>query len=138
MKRIIFLALIILALSASLSYGEVQEFTKFTMDIPEGWTAKEDGQTVSVTKNDETALVSVTIGPLKILTLEQVAEAFRENLGGTKLEKDKDGSYKFSFNDGNARTLLSQTGEEYIFFVMDGINTAGDEIISILSSLKDK
>ena len=78
MKRIIFLALIIFALSSSFAYGEVQEFAKFSMDIPADWTAKEEGVTVSVSKNDNSASILVTISELGQLTLEQIAEKNRQ------------------------------------------------------------
>ena len=47
MKRLL-IALTLVAVFAAASFAGVQDFGKFTVDVPEGWTATQNGETVAI------------------------------------------------------------------------------------------
>ncbi len=74
MKRLLTLAaVLVLALSFS-AFGEVHDFGKFTMDVPEGWTASQTGDTGVVTRDDNMAQVTVMITDAEGNSLKDIAE----------------------------------------------------------------
>ena len=105
MKRIstlTLLAALALVLSVTGAFGEVKDFGRFTIDVPEGWTATQTGDTGIVTRNDNMAQFTMTITDTGGKSLSELVEAevnsYKEyNFTDiTTPEKDSKGSYKFS------------------------------------------
>ena len=140
MKRSVVLALVfVLALSA-VSFGAVQDFGKFTVDVPAGWTANKDDETVGIVKDDKSASMSITVDSTEGATLKELADAFVEALKGKKLKAEGDG-YTFEFDNGNgvtSRAVLNGDKKNYALIVITGAENAPDEVMSIINSLQEK
>ena len=83
MKR--FLLTVLLVFVAACAFAGVQDFGKFTIDVPAGWTATPDGETVGFVKNDETASMSITVDTTDGASAKEIADAFVEALNGKNL-----------------------------------------------------
>lgn len=140
MKRtVIFAALLGLVLSSA-AFGEVQDFGAFTIDVPAGWTAAKDGETVGITKDDHSAAVSITYDSTDGMTIKELAEAFVESLKGKDLKEDN-GTYTFTFVNASgveSSCVLSGDDKNYALVVMTGIESAPEEINAIVGSLTQK
>ncbi|MBQ7221687.1 MAG: hypothetical protein IJS28_11995 [Synergistaceae bacterium] len=141
MKRILalFAALAVIFTSAS-AFGFVQKFARFSVDVPEGWTANQDGDTVILIKTDNTASMSITVGDPQGMNKKALAEAFVKELNGKNLERDDDGDYTFTMTNANgveSLALLTGDDDDYALFVMTGLENAKDEMMAILGSVKD-
>ena len=140
MKRtVIFAALLGLVLSSA-AFGEVQDFGAFTIDVPAGWTAAKDGETVGITKNDNSAAVSITYDSTDGMTIKELAEAFVESLKGKDLKEDN-GTYTFTFVNASgveSSCVLSGDDKNYALVVMTGIESAPEEINAMVGSLTQK
>ena len=140
MKRLLIAAVLALVFAAA-SFGAVQDFGRFTLDVPAGWTAEKDAETVGLVKDDNTASLSISVADLDGMTLKDAAEAFVKELNGTNLAQDADGDYTFEMTNANgvkSNVLLTGDDKEYCLFVMTGAETAGDEIAAIMGSLQEK
>ena len=145
MKRTL-LALIAVAVAATMAFGAVQDFGKFTIDVAAGWTATQQGPTALINKNDNTAAMSVTVDSAQGNSAEVLAGAFVENLKGSfasvsSPEKDSDGDYSWDMVNAqgvNTHAMLHVEDGEYILITMTGVESAGDEISAMLDSIKDK
>ena len=132
-------ALLAIVFSAGAAFGFVQKFDKFSVDVPEGWTANQDGPTVLLIKMDNTASMSITVADTEGMNRKALAEAFVKELNGKNLERDSDGDYSFEMVNENGVTshcLLTGDDEEYCLFVMTGIENARDDMSAILGSVK--
>lgn len=138
MKKLSLAALLVFA--ATMAFAGVQDFGAFTVDVPVGWTANQDGTTVGITKNDNTAAVSITVDSTDGASLKELADAFVEALKGKNLRKDGEG-YRFTFDNGNgvnSDALIMAEKGRYALFVMTGAENAPQEIVAIIDSLTEK
>ena len=139
MKRLAVLSVMAVLFSAVCAFGAVQDFGKFTLDIPEGWTAAQDGSTVVVTKNDNTAAMSMTFDSAEGASLEELAAAFAKELNASDPKPTGDGDYTFAFKNQNgvdSNCLLSGGDGMYILIVMTGDDVAGMTAIRDTFSFK--
>ena len=139
MKRLS-IALLITALFAAASFAAVQDFGAFTVDVPEGWTATQDGETVGIVKNDNSAAVSISYDSTDGASAQELAEAFVSALNGRDLQG---GNNAFTFAMTNASGVestcyLYTENEKYALVVVTGKENAPDEVDAIVGSLKDK
>ncbi len=126
------------ALAATMAFAGVQDFGEFKVDVPEGWTATKDGETVGIVKNDNTASMSITVDSTDGASLKELADAFVEALNGKNLKKDGE-SYTFDFDNGNgvkSEALIVTDGGKYALFVITGRSNAPKEVAAIISSLQ--
>ncbi|MCR4818620.1 MAG: hypothetical protein K5841_06655 [Fretibacterium sp.] len=142
MKRVFgFVAAAVMVMMASVAFGNVQEFSKFTIDIPDGWTAKEDGPALGVIKDDQTASLTIAVDQLKPGdTFGDLAAAMSQYMGGTTPEADADGDYTFTAQNGQVVVLV--TGDNnagvYAAFTMFGLETQAEAIGEMVKSVKFK
>jgi len=139
MKRLL-IALTLVAVFAAASFAGVQDFGKFTVDVPEGWTATQNGETVAIVKKDNTASMSITVDSTDGSSLKELADAFVEALGGRNLQVS-DGTYQFEMTNANgvdSKAVLSGDDKNYALFVMTGIENAREDMSKILDSVKEK
>lgn len=150
MKRLLLLSVILALVLSSAAFGEVHDFGRFTLDVPEGWTASQTGDTIAVTRDDNMAQVTVMITNAEGNSLKDIAEyeakAYKEN-GFTEVtepERNSNGSYSFSaVNPYGAATSVSMTifGDNLIdisVVIAQGNEGAASEIDKILGSLSMK
>ena len=139
MKRLL-TALTLVAIFAAASFAGVQDFGKFTIDVPEGWTAEQDGETVGIVKNDNSAAMSISVDSLDGASLKECADEFVKALNGKNLQL-ADGTYTFDFTNANgvlSKAVLSGDDKNYALFVITGAENAPDEISKMLDSVVEK
>ena len=140
MKRLAVLAAVVAVFSAAMAFGAVQDFGKFTVDVPAGWTAEQDGETVGIVKNDNTASMSISYDSLDGASLKEAADAFVEALNGKGLAQDGD-VYTFTMTNANgveSKCFLSGDDKNYGLIVVTGAENAPEEVSAIMDSIKDK
>ena len=127
MKRLAVLSVMAVLFTAACAFGAVQDFGKFTLDIPSGWTGSQDGSTVAVVKDDSSSAMSITFDSAEGASLEELAAAFAKELNATSPAATGDGDYTFSFNQNGVESKCLLSGGEgmYILVVMTGDDTAG-------------
>ena len=140
MKRLSALAAVLALVLASAAFAGVQDFGSFTVDVPAGWTATQDGETVGIVKNDNTASISISVDSTDGASAKELADAFVEALKGKNLKQDS-GAYTFSFDNGNgvnSEAILMAEGGKYALFVVTGKENAPAEVSAIVNSLTEK
>ena len=134
--------LAVLAVSAVLAFSvaafaEVKDFKDFTVDVPDDWTAAQNGTTVSVTANNKSAAISITVDATDGMSLKDLAAAFAEKLKGSDL-KEEDDVYSFTFTNANevdSKAILNGEEGKYCLIVLTGENP---KMSDILDSVKEK
>ncbi|MCR4818905.1 MAG: hypothetical protein K5841_08120, partial [Fretibacterium sp.] len=120
----------------------VQDFGDYTFDIPDGWTASmqtpaEKMEVVSFIKNDKTASGSVTFSDKGGATLDALAAAWSQQLGGSTPEADADGDYTFTFtaqgSEVESNALVKDLADTVYMVVV--ITTADPEAAQELSGI---
>lgn len=135
MKRI---ALFLLLVWSGSAWGDVVEFRHFSLDVPEGWTASEEGAVVSVVAGDKSASLTITTDSPNGSTIEELATRFALELGGTAPEGDEDGNYTFEFHGGNSQAMITGDEDFYMLIIASGMGLNGENLIKILESLEMK
>ena len=134
--------LAVLAVSAVLAFSvaafaEVKDFKDFTVDVPDDWTAAQDGTTVAVTANDKYAAISITVDTTDGASMKDLAAAFVEKLKGSGLEEE-DGVFTFTFTNENgvdSKAILNGEEGKFCLIVITGENP---KMSDILDSIKEK
>ncbi len=147
MKRLA-VAVMLVILSAVMAFGAVQDFGKFSLDVPEGWTASQEGSVVLLNKNDNTAAMSITIDavPAEVNGIDALAAAFAQEFAGSfksvsTPEKDSDGDYSWDMmnaQDVNTHAMLTVKDGNYMLLTMTGAENAADDMSAILESVEEK
>ena len=131
-------AFALMLLLSSAAFAVTKEFGRFTIDVPDGWSASDEGNgTTSIMAEDKSAALTVTINDLKGATLGEVAEQMSNALGGTKPDVDADGDYSFDFSSGGVASRAVMTGDnrEYMMLSITGQH---EELAGILNSIEIK
>ena len=139
MKRLA-LAAVLAVIAASMAFAGVQDFGKFTIDVPAGWTANQDDEAVIFTKNDNTASMSITVDALDGASLKEIADAFVEALSGKGLAP-MDGGYTFTMTNANgveSKCYLTGDDKNYGLIVVTGAENAPEEISAMMDSMQEK
>lgn len=132
MKRFSLAVVLVLALSFS-AFGAVQDFGSFTLNVPDGWTAQQQGSTAIVMKNDNSAQISVAILDPQGLSRGDFANAFVEEFKKSFAEvgtpaADKDGDYSWDMKAANgvlSHAFLGKTDSgKYGLIVITGNDEA--------------
>lgn len=136
MRRIIFI--VAMMLIASCAYADVQEFRYFSLDVPEDWTATENGKIVTVKADDDSGSLVIMSGATEGQSIGDMAALFALEFNGTMPLKDEDGNYTFEFNNGRSQAIVTGDEEFYMVIVGNGIENNGDVLGAILESLEMK
>ena len=80
-KRIGVLSVLAVLVFSAAAFAAVQDFKNFTVDVPDDWTATQNGTTVGIVANDNSAAVSVTVDKRDGMEAKDLAAAFAEKLG---------------------------------------------------------
>ena len=122
--------LAVLVFSAA-AFAAVQDFKDFTVDVPDDWTATQNGTTVGIVANDNSAAVSITMDKRDGMEAKDLAAAFAEKLKGSEpvLEDDV---YHFDFKNEagvESRAILNTEGDNYLLLVITGQNPKLEALI---------
>ena len=106
---IIFCTVFFMAVSTS---ADVQKFRHFSVDVPSGWTAYEQGSTLIIKSQKTDASVAVAFNSMGEASLSDIVERLYLQMDGTDLEQDEDGDYMFNFTNtaGVDSVALAITG----------------------------
>jgi hypothetical protein len=132
------LALLALGLMASVAFAGVVTFSKFKINVPDGWGASEEGPTVILTANDNSAAISLTVAATEGMALKDLAAAFSKELNGSAPQYDSENdNYQFTFKKGEVESnaMITVDGKEYCLVAITGDNPKVQEI---LGSLEEK
>lgn len=138
MKRLCAL-IFVLALTAGTAAAEVKEFSKLSINIPEGWSAEEIAGTVAVIKNDKTASLTVSVEQFENgRSLLDTARIYSQGFKGTAPKRADNGSYTFTFNNGNSQAVITSRVTSYVLVTTTGLVNAPQELYSMIASLNFK
>ena len=129
-------ALALVLVVAVAAFAARQDFQRFSVDVPDGWSARDMGNgTVAILADDRSASVSVTVNSLGTSTLEETAQAIAKALGGTDPTVDEDGDCRFTFWNGGVETQAYLTGgeDEYMMLAVTG---QSDALVGILGTIE--
>lgn len=135
MRRIIIIAMLLIS---SCAYADIHEFKYFSLDIPEGWTAHEEGAVVRVNADDDSGSLVIMPGVPEGKSIGDIAANFALEFNGTMPEKDDEGNYTFEFNNGRSQAIVTGDEEFYMIIVGNGIENNGEVLGAILESLEMK
>lgn len=113
------------------------EFRGFSVEVPEGWTAKEEGSTVTISAGDGSAAVTVTLDTTGGGSLEETAKAFSRELGGSEPQMEA-GVYRFTFKTPKGADSVMLISGEGKNFTAVGITGNHPEAEKIVDSLRAK
>ena len=128
-------------ITSSCAYADVQEFRYFSLDVPEGWTASEEGSVVTVIADDASGSLVITAGNPDGKHLSDIAREYSLKVEGDTPELDDEGNYTFGFNnDDNKRSQAFITGDMdfYMIIIANGIENDSEILGEILASLEMK
>ena len=146
MKRSLALTAVLVVVLSAAAFAGVQEFAKFTIDVADGWTAVDNQGTAVITKNDNSAQLTISVADSGGATKAQLAEAFVAEFKKTFAEvgtpvADEDGDYSWEMKTTNgavSEAYLSADGSDFMLFVVTNRQAAADDISAMLGSIKDK
>ena len=104
MKIFLQAGVVIAALLFSLpAFSAIQQFNDYSVDLPEGWTVQRDGITMAFLAPDKSAIMMVTVESTAHMmsegvTVEDLAEAYAEELKGSKPKMVEPDYYSFTFS----------------------------------------
>lgn len=118
-----FLLSLVLVLAFSLSaFGATIEYSRFSIEVPDGWRVSQDGNTVTILANDKSAALTVTVEDNDGTAIKDLAYAYAQQLNATEPEEDDD-VYMFSFQNPSGvgcNAVICGDDSEYIMLVMIG------------------
>jgi hypothetical protein len=136
-KAIVLLSMILVLAFSSTVFAAKMTFTKFSVEVPNGWSASEDGSVVALIAPKNVAALSIAVDNAEGASAKDLAGAMSAQLKGTKPKKDGDG-YEFTFKNQNgvsSKSILYVSGKEFIMFTITGEHP---DIVKILESVKDR
>ena len=135
--RRVFLCVILVMISAY-AYADVQEFRYFSVDVPEGWTAEEKENVITIIANDKSASLTIIAGDPGGNSIAELALLSSKELGGTNPTSDDEGKYSFEFSGGKGQATIAGDEEFYILMIGTGFEENGETLSGILDSLEMK
>ncbi|MCF4150971.1 hypothetical protein L2W58_04075 [Dethiosulfovibrio sp. F2B] len=138
MKKRCFLLSMVLVLALSMSaFAATMDFPRFTIDVPQGWDASEDGTTVTFLASDKSAALTVTVEKNDGTAIKDLAYAYANQFKASEPEVEDD-VYMFGFqNDSgvDCYAVLCGDDSEYILLVVIGDHP---QLEGMIDSIEEK
>ena len=134
MKRV--MLCVILLLIGSCASADVEEFRYFSLNVPDGWSAKESGDVVSVTADDKSGSLTITAGNPNGESVRDIALRFSREMGGTEPVSDDEGDYTFETNNGISQAMITGNEDFYMLIIASGFVSNAETLGEILDSLE--
>ena len=130
--------LVVLMLFGASSEARVMEFDYFSIDVPEGWTVTEDKEnsTIGFIAPDESAALTVAVYENEGMSIEEYAEAIRNELNGNNLQELDDG-YLFLFNANGVDAIGIVSGNDDLVVFVTAIGEH-DDFDAIVNSMEER
>ena len=124
------LSLVLFFATAGLSQAVVMDFPHFTINVPEGWAASMEGDTVYLVAKDNSGSLAVTMARTEGRTVDQIVGGIVTDFDGSNLRLDGL-VYTFTFMSGSIKheAAVSVQGDVYALFITSGENPAIEEMI---------
>lgn len=135
MKRVLLGLILVLLLAFSASAAEMK-FPKFKVNVPDGWTTTQDGETVALFAPGNAAAVSIVRAGAENKNAETLAKEMSKELKGTE-PTGSDGAYMFTFNNKSgvqSQCILTVEDNEFVMITVTGSHP---QVAEILESLSD-
>ena len=136
MRKIIFCVLLLTV--SECAFADIEEFRNFSLNVPEGWTAEESGDVVSVTADDKTGGITIVSGSPEGASTAELAVKFSRSFNGTKPVSDDEDSYSFEFNNGVIQAVVTSDEDFYIMIIGTGVVNNAETLGEIIDSLEMK
>ena len=136
-KRIGVLSVLAVLVFSAAAFAAVQDFKDFTVDVPDDWTATQDGATVAVVANDKSAALSITMEDREGKEPKDLAAGFAQALKGSEPVLE-DNVYTFTFKNEagvESKAILSTEGDKYLMLVITGENP---KLEALIDSIQEK
>ncbi|MBQ9406593.1 MAG: hypothetical protein IJU37_07660 [Desulfovibrio sp.] len=115
------------------------DFSRFTVEVPDGWTAKANDGGCQITSADEGSSVSIQVAKNGGKSAAELAKLIGDNLGGKIVKTENDGPNQSSIYaeiDGvRVVVMVFVDGDKFAAFTMAGSDT--DTMQKIAGSLQD-
>jgi len=133
-KLMTFVAAVAVLAAAGAAWAAPKAFSKYTLDIPEGWAAHEDGNVVAIYGPYNTAAISIVLDTADGMTALSIAEAMSGQLRGSRPRPTPDG-YVFTFQNHNGVDSISRISVAGGAFVMVTVTGDHPQAAGILNSI---
>lgn len=133
-RKSIVLALLAVFVVSSIAFAAVKTFGHISVDVLDGWSAAQDGTTVSLTANDNSAALTVTLEENDGTDLELIAKEYAKQFNATAPVFEDD-VYTMSFKNANGvdcNVVISGDGDMYVMLVMIGEHPQMEQIVDSL------
>ena len=123
MTRKIFMGFMISLMLVCSSFADVQKFSNFSVNIPAGWKARQQGEALIIESNNGTSSLEISSDKLGESPLSDIVEKMYTQREGVDLEQDDDGDYSFSFKNSSGSesiTLITEGDGYYLAITMTG------------------
>lgn len=119
--------------------AKVRSFNGFSIDVPDGWSVKDDKEnyTVIFMSPDESSILTIAFFENEGMSAEEHGKYFVEEWKGKDLRKLNDTTYQFLFKGDNGeagRALVSVDKKDVLFITAIGENAVMDGMIHSLKS----
>ncbi|MDD4835693.1 MAG: hypothetical protein EOM02_12155 [Synergistales bacterium] len=133
-RKSIVLALLAVFAISSIAFAAVKTFGHVSVDVPSGWTAAEDGTTVSLTADDNSAAITVTVETNDGTDVALIAKEYAKQFKASEPVFEDD-VYTMTFknaNDIDCNVVISGDGDMYVMLVMIGEHPQMEQIVDSL------
>ncbi len=130
------IAVLVLAIAA-VSFAGTHSFTRFTLDVPEGWTTQEDGGVVALYAPGNAAAISIVMESADGVAAADIAKVMSGQLNGTPPVAENAG-YSFTFKNAQGVASTSRVFVENNEFIMVTVTGEHPQAAGILQSIKEK
>lgn len=134
-------ALAVMAVVLFVSAAFAQNFGAFSVEIPDGWNASQNGPTAIISKPDNSGNVSITVAETQGFSLKDLAEAFRaefsKSFASVGEAEESDGDYEWEMTTQNgveSHALISGAEGQYMLIVVTGAVNE-DEVAAIMGAI---
>ena len=124
----------VLVFSAT-AFAALQEFKDLAIEVPDGWTGHQDGDTVAVIANDKSASLSITLGKTEGKDAKTLAKEFAQALKGSEPVFEDD-VYTFTFKGESqveSKAIISTDDGQYMLLVMTGTHPELEDVINSMT-----
>ena len=134
------LAAAIVIFSAAAAFAGVQDFGKFSVDVPEGWTAAKDGTATVITNSGNNASIRVSVESTKGENIKAIVSRLADSSKAANIKQDGN-NFSFTSDVGkeDEKLYFVKAGDDsYTFVVITGLDNAPDELSAIMDSITEK
>lgn len=138
MRRKIFVSMLVILVVVSQASAKIRSFGHFRVEVPSGWTAELQGQTLIVKSEHVNASVAVAFAETGGASFTDIVERLYTQMDGDNLEQDSDGDYTFTFTNvagGESVAIIINAEGYYLVLSITGYDI--EEVQSDLEVILD-